>query len=49
MAIFVKLIASTPDAAKVVAAAAKMCYSASGVSDIMDGLDEQKTASFLRK
>lgn len=48
MAIFVKLIASTPDAAKVVAAAAKMCYSASGVSDIMDGLDEQKTASFLK-
>ncbi|MCE5200912.1 MAG: FAD-dependent thymidylate synthase [Synergistaceae bacterium] len=47
MAIFVKLIAATPDAAKIVAAAARMCYSPSGAADILDGLDAEKTASFL--
>ena len=48
MAIFVKLIASTPDAAKVVAAAAKICYSSSGAVDIMEGLDPGKIVSFLK-
>lgn len=48
MAIFVKLIASTPDAAKVVAAAAKICYSPSGASEILDGLEPDKIASFLK-
>jgi len=48
VAIIVKLIAGTPDAAKVVAAAAKICYSPSGAVGIMDGLDPQKTASFLK-
>lgn len=48
MAIFVNLISYTPDAAKVVGAAAKLCYSASGASDIMEGLTADKTASFLK-
>ena len=47
MSVYVKLIASTPDADKVVAAAAKICYSPSGAAEILDGLDEGKTASFL--
>lgn len=47
MAITVNLIASTPEAAKTVAAAAKLCYSASGASDILDGLTAEKTADFL--
>ena len=47
MSVYVKLIASTPDADKVVAAAAKICYSPSGAAEILDGLDAGKTASFL--
>lgn len=49
MSISVKLIASTPDADKVVAAAAKLCYSPSGAAEIFDGLDSSKIASFLSK
>lgn len=48
MPLIVNLIASTPDAAKIVAAAAKICYSPSGALDIMDGLTEEKTVSFLK-
>ena len=48
MPIEVELIASTPDAAKIVAAAAKICYSPSGAVDILDGLDTGKTVSFLK-
>ena len=48
MSVFVKLIASTPDAAKIVAAAAKICYSPSGAVEILDGLDDKKISSFLK-
>ena len=48
MSVFVKLIASTPDAAKIVAAAAKICYSPSGAVEILDGLDDKKVSSFLK-
>ena len=48
MAITVKLIASTPEASKVVAAAAKICYSASGAADILEGLDRGKISRFLK-
>lgn len=48
MPIEVELIASTPDAARIVAAAAKICYSPSGAVDILDGLDSEKTVSFLK-
>ncbi len=44
----VTLIAHTPCPEKTVAAAAKLCYSASGAVDLMDGLDEQKTQSFVQ-
>ncbi len=49
MGISVKLIAATPEADKVVAAAAKLCYSASGAAEIFDGLDPAKIVSFLSK
>lgn len=32
---------------KLVAASAKLCYSPATISDLMDGLDEEKTTSFL--
>ncbi len=47
MPVYVKLISSTPEADRVVAAAAKICYSPSGAEEIFDGMDEGKTASFL--
>lgn len=43
----VKLIAHTPEPEKVVAAAAKLCYSDAHITDLLDGLDEAKTARFL--
>lgn len=43
----VQLLAHTPDPEKIVASAAKLCYSSAKVSDIMDGLDEEKTERFL--
>ena len=43
----VRLIAHTPEPEKVVAAAAKLCYSDSHITDLLDGLDEEKTARFL--
>ncbi|MDL2263496.1 FAD-dependent thymidylate synthase [Synergistaceae bacterium OttesenSCG-928-I11] len=45
----VKLIAATADATRVVAAAAKLCYSASRASDLYDGLDADKVKNFLRQ
>ncbi|MEG1603807.1 MAG: FAD-dependent thymidylate synthase [Cloacibacillus sp.] len=48
MAVFAKLIAATPEADRIVAAAAKICYSPSGAAEILDGLDPAKTASFLK-
>ena len=44
----VELLSYTPEPEKVVAAAAKLCYSPSGVDDIMEGLTEAKTASFVQ-
>lgn len=43
----VKLITYTPDPEKVVAAAAKLCYSKSTIDTLMDGLTEDKVAEFL--
>lgn len=43
----VELIAHTPDPERVVAAAAKLCYSQSNASEIMDNLTEEKIESFL--
>lgn len=43
----VELIAYTPDADKIVAAAAKLCYSKSDIDNLMDGLTPEKTENFL--
>jgi len=43
----VELLAYTPDADKIVAAAAKLCYSKSGIANLLDGLTPEKTENFL--
>lgn len=43
----VQIIAYTPNPEKVVAAAAKLCYSKSGAIDLYEGLTEDKIKSFL--
>lgn len=43
----VTLIAHTPEPEKVVAAAAKLCYSDAHIGDLLDGLTEEKTTKFL--
>ncbi|MCB2295836.1 FAD-dependent thymidylate synthase [Clostridium algoriphilum] len=43
----VKLIEHTPSPEKVIAAAAKLCYSQVGVDEILENLEEQKTEKFL--
>lgn len=45
----VKLIAHTNDAVRVVAAAAKLCYSASDAVSLFDGLDNESVRGFLNK
>ena len=45
----VRLIAHTPEPEKVVAAAAKLCYSDSHIADLLDGLDDrEKWLLYLR-
>lgn len=48
MAIKVTLLAHTPSPEELVAAAAKLCYSPSDIENIREGLDEEKTASFIK-
>lgn len=43
----VTLLAYTPQPEQTVAAAAKLCYSASSIETIREGLTEEKTASFV--
>ncbi len=43
----VTLITHTPLPEKTVAAAARLCYSPSSIETVMDGLTEEKTASFV--
>lgn len=45
----VQLIAYTPDPEKVIAASAKLCYSATDAVHLMDQLDAEKTEFFLDK
>ena len=45
----VDLIQHTPDPEKVVAAAARLCYSADAVPDLLQHLDDKLVASFVRK
>lgn len=44
----VKLIQCTGEPEKVIAAAAKLCYSSAGADDIMDGLEREGTERFLK-
>lgn len=43
----VTLIAHTPEPEKAVACAAKLCYSASGIDTLYDGLTDEKAADFV--
>ena len=43
----VTLLAYTPEPEKVVASAAKLCYSSAGIDEITEGLTPEKTASFV--
>ncbi|MDP4118021.1 MAG: FAD-dependent thymidylate synthase [Bacillota bacterium] len=43
----VELLSHTPEPEKLVAAAAKLCYSSSSIEGILDGLDKEKTEKFL--
>lgn len=44
----VQLIAHTPQPEKVVAAAAKLCYSNAAIDDLMDGLTTEKAKEFVQ-
>ncbi len=44
----VELIAHTPNPEKVVAAAAKLCYSSSSIEDLMEGLTTEKAKEFVQ-
>ncbi|AET65945.1 thymidylate synthase, flavin-dependent [Desulfosporosinus orientis DSM 765] len=45
----VELIQYTPEPEKVVAAAARLCYSADSVSELCERLDDEKVAGFVRR
>ncbi len=44
----VELLQYTKDCEKIIAAAAKLCYSSSGIDGILNGLDDEKTEKFLK-
>lgn len=43
----VKLLSHTPDAEKLIATAAKLCYSSSDIESLRDGLTDDKVSSFI--
>lgn len=45
----VKLITYTPEPEKVIASAAKLCYSSSDIETLMEGLTPEKVESFIEK
>lgn len=45
----VELLAATPEPEKLIAAAAKLCYSKSGATNLMEGLDDHTTERFIDK
>ncbi|MBE7035477.1 MAG: FAD-dependent thymidylate synthase [Ruminococcaceae bacterium] len=47
MALHVELLQHTGDPEKIVSAAAKLCYSSAGITDILDGLDAEGVGRFL--
>jgi len=44
----VQLITHTPNPEKIVAGAAKLCYSSSDIDNLMDGLDADKVEKFIK-
>lgn len=44
----VKLLGYTPDPEKLIAAGAKFCYSGSDIDGVMEGLDDEKTSSYVK-
>ncbi len=45
----VKLLAHTADPERIVATAAKLCYSSSDIEHIHEGLDDEKTEKFIQR
>ena len=45
----VTLITHTPEPEKVIASAAKLCYSSSDIETLMNGLTEEKVEAFIKK
>lgn len=45
----VKLLAHTENPERIIATAAKLCYSSSGIEHINEGLDAEKTESFIQR
>ena len=45
----VTLITHTPEPEKIIAGAAKLCYSSSDIKSLMDGLTTEKIESFIKK
>jgi len=45
----IELIAHTPNPDKLVAAAAKLCYSSAEIADLLDGLSPERVESFLAR
>ena len=45
----VKLLAHTENPERIIATAAKLCYSSSDIEHIHEGLDEEKTESFIQR
>ncbi|QSX07509.1 FAD-dependent thymidylate synthase [Alkalibacter rhizosphaerae] len=45
----VEILAHTPEPEKLISAAAKLCYSPSGIEKLMEGLDEKTVNNFLSK
>ena len=45
----VELLQYNPDCEKIVAAAAKLCYSSAEIDGIMNGLDKESTETFLKR
>ena len=43
----VTLLSHTPQPEKLAASAAKLCYSSSDIDGITQGLDDEKTASYI--
>ena len=48
MALHVELLQYTGEPEKIISAAAKLCYSSSGVAEVLDGLDKEKVEKFLK-